>query len=158
MISTEFSVSEKTGPLKSCLMEAESVNTWSCAALQDSRVGGRMRWGSAVIMQVQLLEKCLALMCSRCPLMTTEPPDWKHGSGSSSFHSCFSVFTLFIISWDPDPCFPYSKWWKSCWVQREQPGTPQTLCLLDAEIKQETLKCSLPISSACFFLDSWECS
>lgn len=48
-------------------LDAGSVNVWSCPAL-----GKRMRWGSAFARPVQLLDWCSALVCSMCPLVTTE--------------------------------------------------------------------------------------
>lgn len=133
-----------------------SVNTWSRAALPDS-VGGRMRWGSAFVVQVQLLDKCLALTCLMCPLMTTELP-----TENTIVDLALCTHILLCSPWlllYPGILilvFCAVNGGSSADCRGRGPGPPQTLFPLDVEIKQQTLTGNLHILSAYFFLDSWE--
>lgn len=119
MISPELSISEKPGHLKSCLT---GCRVWIRDLVQLSQTA----WGKDEVRK----RLCRAGPVARQVLsphvfnVSTDDnrtPDWKHDSGSSSLHWRFAVFTLVVtIPWDPDPCFPCSKWWKFCWLQRER--------------------------------------
>lgn len=65
VISTGLSISVKAGHLKSCLSWMQGL--WTCHLVQLWRKG----WGEGVPLS-GVLDWCSALVCSMCPLLTTE--------------------------------------------------------------------------------------
>lgn len=70
MISTETSISEKPGRLKSCLTGCRECEYMILCSSETAREENEAR--KSLRHAVQLQDKHSALMCLMCPLMTTE--------------------------------------------------------------------------------------
>lgn len=149
MISTEISISEKTGHLTSCLTGCRECKYVILCSSETAWEEDEARKSSPSCSPVA--RQTLNPNVFNVSTDDNRTPDWKCSSGSSSLHSCFAVFTWVVITGIVVlVLLPVNG--KS---QRTRLSTDFFLWVL--EIKQQRLKCNFHILPACFFLDSWEC-